>query len=373
MIDRRQTLSLLAGAALAPSFARADTPSLASLAAARGMRFGGVAGITKGGLHDPKMAELLIRECDIIVPENELKMYAVQPQPGVWDFAAGDEILAFAQANKMAMRGHNLYWAKDQYTPKWLTGRDFGAQPRAAAEDILRDHIAHVCDHYGDRLTSWDVVNEAVDEKTGQVRDNLMLRALGPDYLRICFDAARQHLPKMQLVYNDYMDWTSGRAAHRKGVLDLLRWFRDNHVPVDALGIQGHVGTAQGAGQTMDPGSGGADIAAWKSFLTEVTAMGYDLLITEFDVNDRRVDGDIATRDQVVAETAKIFLDVTLSFKQVKDVLCWGLCDKYSWLQSTTPRADGLPLRPTLYDDQFQPKPLRAAFAAALQAAPDRT
>jgi endo-1,4-beta-xylanase len=36
------------------------------------------------------------------------------------------------------------------------------------------------------------------------------------------------------------------------------------------------------------------------------------------------------------------------------------------------PRADGLPKRPLPYDDDYRPKPLREAIAAALRAAPAR-
>jgi endo-1,4-beta-xylanase len=46
--------------------------------------------------------------------------------------------------------------------------------------------------------------------------------------------------------------------------------------------------------------------------------------------------------------------------------------DTHTWLQGRTPRADGLPKRPTPYDNHYQPKPLRDAIAAALQAAPPR-
>jgi len=52
--------------------------------------------------------------------------------------------------------------------------------------------------------------------------------------------------------------------------------------------------------------------------------------------------------------------------------LCWGLSDAFTWLQRRTPRADGLPKRPTPYDVNNQPKPLREAIAAAFLAAPPR-
>jgi endo-1,4-beta-xylanase len=35
-------------------------------------------------------------------------------------------------------------------------------------------------------------------------------------------------------------------------------------------------------------------------------------------------------------------------------------------------RPDGMPMRPSLYDDNYQPKPLRQAIAAAFRNAPLR-
>jgi endo-1,4-beta-xylanase len=100
--------------------------------------------------------------------------------------------------------------------------------------------------------------------------------------------------------------------------------------------------------------------------------MGYGLLITEFDEHDAPLAADISRRDREVAALGRAFLDVTLDFREVNAVLCWGLADNYTWLQGRTPRADGLPKRPTPYDAQLQPKLLREAMAAALRAAPSR-
>jgi endo-1,4-beta-xylanase len=53
--------------------------------------------------------------------------------------------------------------------------------------------------------------------------------------------------------------------------------------------------------------------------------------------------------------------------------LCWGMVDKFSWLQNFSKRADETPQRPTPYDDNYRPKPLRDAIAAAFESAPKRT
>jgi endo-1,4-beta-xylanase len=70
-----------------------------------------------------------------------------------------------------------------------------------------------------------------------------------------------------------------------------------------------------------------------------------------------------------VADYARAYLDLTLSYPQVQQVLSWGLVDTYSWLQTETARADGLPERPTLYDGDYRAKPLREAMAAAFNGA----
>ena len=179
----------------------------------------------------------------------------------------------------------------------------------------------------------------------------------------LAFHAARAQAPRAQLVYNDYMSWEAGHEAHQAGVLRLLAGFKARGVPVDALGVQSHIGS----GNADD--SVGFDTARednWRRFLDEVVAMGYDLVITEFDVHDKNLPADVATRDAAVAELGGRYLDLMLSYPQLGDVMCWGLCDRYSWLQNIWPRADGLAKRPTPYDDAYRAKPLRGAIASAL-------
>ena len=96
--------------------------------------------------------------------------------------------------------------------------------------------------------------------------------------------------------------------------------------------------------------------------------MGYDLLITEFDVNDAALPSDVALRDQGVAAYGRAYLDLMFSYPRLRDVLAWGMVDSFSWLQSFAPRNDGLPLRPNPYDASDQPKPLHQSIADAFAA-----
>jgi endo-1,4-beta-xylanase len=367
---RRRILQAgLAGAAVAAG-ARADNSvqrpddSLAVLAQAKGFHFGTALG--GRSLTDPGYLDIVRAQCGLIVPENELKMPFIQPQPGEFHFERGDAIAAFAEASAMQLRGHCLLWHHPQWLPRWLETYDFGTDPVAGAEKLLVDHISRT-------IRSWDVVNEAVDNVTGEMRETPLSKAMGsPDkVLETAFRAARANLPGAELVYNDYMGWESSNSPHRNGVLKLLERFRKNGVPVNSLGLQSHIGSGNpdsNAGRSFDT----RDERAWRKFLDEVTKMGYGLLITEFDVHDAPLPADFTQRDRAVAALGRAYLDVTLSFPQVNAMLCWGLMDTHTWLQGRSPRADGLPKRPTPYDNHYQPKPLREAIAAAFRAAPPR-
>jgi len=372
-VTRRDVLQTGAAAALYATTALAERPadSLESLALAKGMHFGSALGTR--AMADSRYLDLIRDQCGLIVPESELKMPFLQPQPGDFHFERADALLSFAEANGLAMRGHCLLWHHPRWLPKWIDGYDFGANAAQGAEKLLTDHIARTTSHYGKRLVSWDVVNEAVDNLTGEMRVTPLSRAVGsPDrVLEIAFHAARDNLPGTELVYNDYMGWESDDAPHRDGVLRLLERLRKNAVPVNALGLQSHIGAGNqdaNANRTFDA----RDEKAWRKFLEEVTGMGYALLITEYDVHDASLPADVAVRDRELAALGRAYLDLTLSFTQVNALLCWGLMDTHTWLQSRTPRKDGLPKRPTPYDDQYRPKPLRDAVAGALRTAPPR-
>ena len=359
---------------LAPFSSFASAPgSLDAIARAKGLRVGNAMGRGTTGkrantrFEDPAYRALMARECSLFVAENETKWQHLQPRPDVFRPEASDEMFAWAKKEGMAIRGHCLVWQTPKWLPEWVAKHDYGRNPKAEAERILRTHIAQTCKHFGD-VYSWDVVNEAIDPVTGLHRENVLNSKLGQvEQIDLCFRLARENAPKAKLVYNDYMRWDERSAKHRSGVLQLLRDLRKRGTPIDALGIQGHIGywpdnEANGAGGPLQ----------WRKFLDEVTAMDFDLLITEFDVSDKGLPTDIAARDAQVAAIAKEFLDVTLSYPRLRDFLFWGMSNNASWLQEWIPREDKTMVRGCPFDEKLQPTPLRGAIEAAFRAMPAR-
>ena len=390
-LSRRQALTGLAALPLvsctsalsapgaAPAAGAAQTgpypkPSLDALAQRGGRRFGTAIASTPGrfdagSVQNARYTDLIRAECGMVVPENEMKWQTLRPAPDRYDFARLDEIVAWADANAMAVRGHTLLWHRPQWFPDWLNTYDFGARPVAEAERLVREHIRAVTARYKGVITSYDVVNEAIDHDRNAPIETSLSRAMGsPEaVIDLAFHTAREQLPEGQLVYNDYMSWEPAHRKHCDDVLRLLEGMKKRGTPVDALGIQSHIEMFE-----LDPATGVGPYAEreWRRFLDEVTGMGLRLLITEFDVKDRALPADTAIRDAKVADYTRRYFDLMLDYDDhLDDILAWGMIDRFNWLQYFDPaeRADGLEVRGTPYSSDYAVKPMRGAIAGALE------
>ncbi len=339
--------------------------SLSSIAKSKGLRFGTAIG--SDSFKDADYLKIIAAECDTLVAENEHKLYTIQPASGPMQLSRGDELVAWGEAKQMDFRGHVLLWNRMEFTPDWVSEKSFAG--RSDMENFVANYIKNLTQHYGQKIYSWDVVNETIDPKTGKMRDTVFVEHGGEQIVDFAFHKAREFAPHAELVYNDYMIWEHGNESHRYGVLKLLEGFRKRGTPIDTFGIQGHLGINVGNSKTGYPDPQAKE---WQAFIDEIVGMDYNLIVSEFDVNDTGLNRNPEIRDQEVAAYGKAFLDLMLSYEQTKDILAWGLCDRHTWLQTWWPRKDGVIKRPTLYDINYQPKPLREAVAAALHAAPVR-
>jgi endo-1,4-beta-xylanase len=311
---------------------------------------------------DAKLEAVLREDANIIVPGISLKWQHIQPtQTGPLQFQEPEAIYAFAKANDMKMRGHCLTWWQEE--PKWAQALIPTLTPGQAG-DMLQRYIHDVVSHWRGRVVQWDVVNEPISAQD-KLLETLWSGKLGEQYIDLAYQAAREADPDAMLVLNhDYIaqeDWW--QRAQRAATVRLLERLNKRNVPIDCFGIEGHLLLDKGFSETN-----------WRAFCETVTGLGHNIMITEFDVNDQSVAGDIPTRDAAVCAMAKPFLDVTLSFPQTKGLLTWGETDRYSWMlkDPSHKRADGLPPRGMPRDDQYARKPLWNVIANAIDHAPAR-
>ena len=359
MLSRRAVLALLGASAVAARADGFDAPSLRALASRKGLLFG--AANNNYWLRDPDFAAAYLRDCAILVPEYELKRDLTEPSPGAYDFSAADLLAAFARDHRLLFRGHPLVWYASN--PPWLE-----AAVAATHDDaIFTDYIRAAAGRYRGRMHSWDVVNEAIEPKDGRadgLRDSFWLRRFGPSYIDRAFAVARETDPNALLVYNEYSIETDSpdHDLRRRATLKLLEGLLARGVPIDALGLQGHI-------SAFGPPVNQKKFAA---FLDEVRGIGLRLLVTEHDVDDGGGPIDLAARDQAVADASRRYLDVALDNPATIALLTWGLSDRFlkaEGMRNTLLR--GAP-RMLPLDGEMQPTPMHAAIAQALNNAPNR-
>lgn len=295
---------------------------------------------------DPSYRAAIIANCQLIVPEGEMKWPDVRPSRAEYRFDKADAIIDFARDNRIAVRGHTLAWYGAM--PPW-TER---IASRAEAERELVSHIETVVSRYRGVVPSWDVVNEPLDDwpkDAAALRPSIWTRRLGPDYLPIALRAAARADPAAQLVLNEYdIEFRGERfAARRKALLQLLRWLRDRGAPLHALGLQAHLFAEREI-----------DRDALQAFLADVVALELAVVVTELDVIDQGLPGEVVERDARVAGVAGGFLKAVFEVVRPKAILTWGLSDRYTWVPTYFRRPDGMPNRPLPLDAEFRRKPL---------------
>ncbi len=334
--------------------------SLKDRAKAKGLMYGAAA-VQDDLVSNKDLKTSFIRECNMLVPDYQLKWDNIRPTPKKFDFTKSDWLAQFAQFHNIFFRGHTLVW--HQALPVWFQE----VVNYKNAENFLVEHIKTVTKHYRGRIHSWDVVNEAIepdDGRTDGLRKTPWLEFLGVDYIELAFRTAAACDPKAMLVYNDYgLEYEAYQdGAKRTAVLKLLERLKSRGTPIHALGMQSHL-----MGHIPD-----FNAKKLRSFLADVASLGLKILITELDVIDQKLTSDPIVRDRIVARIYEDYLNIVLDERAVIAVLTWGLSDKYTWVSNFFPRSDKLAVRPLPLDSNMKSKLAWNAVARAFDHAPKR-
>ena len=293
-------------------------------------------------LSDPAYSETLDREFNMVEAEDAMKWWTVRQKADGFDFRQGDEIVQFAQAHGMKVRGHCLVW--DHNNPEWLAHGHFTTDQMSA---LLREHITTVMKHYAGQVFAWDVLNEALDEN-GHAKDSpwhnqpgIGLAAKGTAYIEQAFRWAREADPQALLFYNE----AEGEGLTRKSeaIYEMVKDFRRRGVPIDGVGIQLHVPNLE------------VDAAAIAANIARLTALGVQVHITELDVA-LPVDssGQASNADLLrQADVYRTLFRTCLQNPGCTAIQTWGFTDKYSWIGSHSHGTRGAGL---LFDREYKPK-----------------
>jgi endo-1,4-beta-xylanase len=317
---------------------------------------------------DSDYARLFIQQCSLYADETTLGSMYPNGGPDSLDSISqrDDANIPFLEKSGIRLTGGHLLW--NLHTPKWMDD----TQDPLAVEKALVTFIQLIGKRYGANTYSWNVVNEQLNPQEGKpngLRGTAYQRLFGVNLFDIAANAAKQTAPNVLRVVNDYdleMD-NPRQAARRAAMLDLLDRFKKQGTPVQAVGIQSHIGV----GREQDK----FNENVFRKFLKEIADRGFQILLTELDVIDLTT-GTVAERDERVASMYSRYLNVSLDEPAVTTVVSWGLSDKYTWqvgsYSKNFVRPDGQPQRPLLFDVDLKPKPAYYSVLAAFQNAPKR-
>lgn len=293
-----------------------------------------------------KHKDFICREYNSITVENEMKLERIMSEEGKFNFEFPDRVVEYVKEHNMRMRGHTLVWHNQN--PDWLF-KDNGQQvSKEVLKNRMHDYFNIIMNRYGKTVYAWDVVNEAIEDKSGEfLRQSPWLSILGENYLYEAFCLAHEVDSKAQLFYNDY---NTCHPEKREKIYRLVRSLKEQGAPVHGIGMQGHW-------NIYEP-----SIEEIRKSIEMYASLDVRLQITELDLSvfafaDERV--DLKEMDEKLAELqAKRYEDIFKLFreyyKEIDAVTFWGVADDYTWLDNFP--VFGRKNWPLLFDKNLQPK-----------------
>ena len=322
-----------AQAALAPG-----TP-LKTLAAAAGGRYFG-SDMTGDLLSNSTVTQLQSQQFNMLTPGNEMKWDTTEPSNGVFNFAPGDQIVAYAQANSERVRCHNLVWQSQ--LPSWVS-----ALPASQVQAAMETHITTEATHYKGDCYAWDVVNEPFNSDGSFVSDPFF-NAMGSGYIADALRTAHAADPNAKLYINDF--GIEGENAKSNAMFSLAQSLLAQGVPLNGIGFESHFILGQ------IPSDMQANMQRFAN-------LGLDVAVTELD--DRiTLPATSANLTQQATEFSTVVKDC-LGVSRCVGVTQWAVGDADSWV----PGAFAGQGAATMFDQNYSPKPAFTSVQNTLAAA----
>ncbi|MEY9868460.1 endo-1,4-beta-xylanase [Peribacillus sp. B2I2] len=285
-------------------------------------------------LKDKEYRSVISREFNVVTIENDLKFARVHPQKETYNFLIPDLMVEYGIENNISIRGHTLVWHNQ--IPDWITQVQYS---KDELKSILKSHIQTVVKRYKGKIYAWDVVNEAIDND-GNLRRNIWMNVIGPEYIELAFRWAHEADPNAQLYYNDYGNESINSKSD--ATYKLMKKLKANGVPIDGVGFQFHT--------SINTKHNYTEI---KNNFSRFNKLGLKTEITELDV---KVQNSPLSMERKLEEQAKVYsnlLEVCLKAEKCNTFITWGVTDKYTWIPMYTGNED----YPLLFTDDYKKKP----------------
>ncbi|MCL2322272.1 MAG: endo-1,4-beta-xylanase, partial [Oscillospiraceae bacterium] len=304
---------------------------------------------------DATRMALMKFDFNALTAEWEMKPQVLITSPGVYDFTNADTMVTNLLNAGFMLHGHTLVWYNPDGNPAFLQAPMTRAQAEATLGDYIKTVVTHFAQVTGNKVHSWDVVNEAINDNPTNPTDwqNAVRKTAfwytdfangatgtqsGADYIYYAFVQAR--LAQIAagsselLYYNDYNLNTTSKAQAVASMVQALnaRWKTDplNTNPgrplIEGIGMQGHYNLGTLA-TDVD-----RSIKLFKSIGVQ------HISISELDIStgsNGTLSPDVALKQaQKYAELFQVF---KANADVIERVTFWGLDDPNGWLYTNNP------------------------------------
>lgn len=278
----------------------------------------------------PNNYGIAAQEFNYVTAENAMKWDQLQGSRGNFNYGGADQIVNWAQQNGVKVKGHCLVWHSQ------LAGWANNARGREEVLGIMYNHIENVMKHFGNKVHSWDVVNEAIATTTdvgngnARMRESVFYTQIGPDYIELAFKKAREvadnnGMKDMKLYYNDYsIDADNDKSKFAR---TMIKELVDKGVPIDGVGFQMHIG----------PPNNIPTVESVRDNMQYYADLGLEVLISEWDIN---LCANKVSKEQQL-ELYRGITEVCVNQPKCVAITFWGINDENSWLNSFSRQEDG--------------------------------
>lgn len=247
-----------------------------------------------------KFLEILDQNFNYAVHENALKWYDTEKEPGQVDYSVADRIWEICNGLDISMRGHCVFWEKEEFNAEWLktlTPTELRAAVNRRGYGLAK--------HFKGRIDEFDLNNE-------MVHGDFFSSRLGYGVINEMAWLVKAGNPDAKLYLNDYalldMGYNSGQFLRE---LDALL---AAGVPIEGVGCQAH--------KAMRTQMGVDEVRAQRT-LDRIAQRGLSIKITEalFAYDDEQMQVD---------ELNKLF-PIYFAHPNVEAIVMWGIWEPVHW------------------------------------------
>jgi endo-1,4-beta-xylanase len=331
-------------------------PGLAELAAQRNLTIG--TEFLNYRTADPRYCRIMNRDFNLAAL-SEFSSPDLWLGPGQYDFSALDSAVDYASQHGWRIRASHLLWGAPESLPAWLKNSNYSQDEYI---QIMEQYIRDIVGRYKDRVQEWSIANEATIRSWTPGMD-FWNDKIGPEYIALAFQMARQADPNGVLIFNDVNNQSSqdtGSSGVVNKMYTTVKQLKSQGVPIDVVGMQMHLLLPW---ETSVPPQKADVIATMQKF----AALGVRIYVTEMDVDLAGQPGSQVEKWAFEAGVYRDIMEACIESGVCDSFATWGISDATSWISCDSigclneKNAD-----PLMFDPSYAPKPAYFAVRAAL-------